>query len=115
MIKCTNYQMLNINYKIPNTKYQIPKTKYEISNTKYQILSYSENQVSDSDDMDAQTTSSHPESGDTVVCNDEAAAVESADGNNCKLLLFCNYSNFITFYFNFNFFFNLRWNCKSSR
>lgn len=39
----------------------------------------SENQVSDSDDMDAQTTSSHPESGDAVVCNDEAAAVESAD------------------------------------
>ena len=41
---------------------------------------YSENQVSDSDDMDTQTTSSHAESGDTVVCNDEAAATESAEG-----------------------------------
>ncbi|XP_078378544.1 myc box-dependent-interacting protein 1-like isoform X1 [Oculina patagonica] len=39
----------------------------------------SENQVSDSDDMDTQTTSSHAESGDTVVCNDEAAAVESSE------------------------------------
>ncbi|KAJ7391881.1 hypothetical protein OS493_016171 [Desmophyllum pertusum] len=39
----------------------------------------SENQVSDSDDMDTQTTSSHAESGDTVVCNDETAATESAE------------------------------------
>ncbi|XP_020616401.1 myc box-dependent-interacting protein 1-like isoform X2 [Orbicella faveolata] len=39
----------------------------------------SENQVSDSDDMDTQTTSSHAESGDAVVCNDEAAATESAE------------------------------------
>jgi len=39
----------------------------------------SENQVSDSDDMDSQTTSSHAESGDTVVCNDEAVATETAE------------------------------------
>lgn len=36
--------------------------------------------MSDSDDMDTQTTSSHAESGDTVVCNDETAATESAEG-----------------------------------
>ena len=30
--------------------------------------------------MDTQTTSSHAESGDAVVCNDEAAATESAEG-----------------------------------
>jgi len=39
----------------------------------------SENQVSDSDDMDTQTSSSHPESGDAVVCNDETAPAESAE------------------------------------
>ena len=38
--------------------------------------------MSDSDDMDAQTSSSHPESGDAAVCNDEASAVESAEGGN---------------------------------
>lgn len=45
----------------------------------------SENQVSDSDDTDAQTTSSHPESGDVPVCNDEATTVESAEGENCVM------------------------------
>ena len=30
--------------------------------------------------MDTQTTSSHAESGDAVVCNDEAANTESAEG-----------------------------------
>ena len=45
----------------------------------------SENQVSDSDDMDTQTTSSHPESGDVPVCNDEAATVGSAEGENCVI------------------------------
>ncbi|CAH3145530.1 unnamed protein product [Porites lobata] len=39
----------------------------------------SENQVSDSDDTDAQTTSSHPESGDAIVCNDEAVTLETND------------------------------------
>ena len=48
----------------------------------------SENQVSDSDDMDAQTTSSQAESGDTVVCNDEAATVESAEGGDNPSVLF---------------------------
>ena len=43
-------------------------------------LSLSENQVSDSDDTDAQTTSSHPESGDAIVCNDEAVILETNDG-----------------------------------
>jgi len=46
------------------------------------MLNFSENQVSDSDDMDTQTTSSHPESGDTVVCNDETAPAEIAEGKN---------------------------------
>ena len=48
----------------------------------------SENQVSDSDDMDTQTTSSHAESGDTVVCNDEAAAAESAEGGDVLSVLY---------------------------
>ena len=51
---------------------------------------YSENQVSDSDDMDTQTTSSHAESGDTVVCNEEAAATESAEGGDVLLVLYLN-------------------------
>ena len=34
--------------------------------------------------MDTQTNSSHPESGDLPVCNDEAAAVEGSEGKkNC--------------------------------
>ena len=36
--------------------------------------------MSDSDDTDAQTTSSHPESGDAIVCNDEAVILETNDG-----------------------------------
>ena len=36
--------------------------------------------MSDSDDTDAQTTSSHPESGDAVVCNEEAVTLETIDG-----------------------------------
>ena len=40
----------------------------------------SENQVSDSDEMDTQTTSSHAESGDAVACIDEAHPVETSDG-----------------------------------
>lgn len=40
----------------------------------------SENQVSDSDEMDTQTTSSHAESGDAVACIDEANPVETSDG-----------------------------------
>ena len=43
-------------------------------------LSLSENQVSDSDDTDAQTTSSHPESGDAIVCSDETVILETNDG-----------------------------------
>lgn len=39
----------------------------------------SENQVSDSDDMDTQTTSSHAESGDAVACIEEANPVETSD------------------------------------
>ncbi|CAH3126652.1 unnamed protein product [Pocillopora meandrina] len=39
----------------------------------------SENQVSDSDEMDTQTTSSHAESGDAVACIDEANPVETSD------------------------------------
>ena len=35
--------------------------------------------------MDTQTTSSHPESGDVVVCNEEATAVESPEGKNCSI------------------------------
>ena len=46
----------------------------------WSVIFFSENQVSDSDDMDTQTTSSHAESGDAVVCNDEAANTESAEG-----------------------------------
>ena len=30
--------------------------------------------------MDTQTTSSHAESGDAVVCNDEAVPVETSEG-----------------------------------
>lgn len=45
--------------------------------------------MSDSDDMDSQTTSSHAESGDTVVCNDEATATETAEGGDLlSVLLF---------------------------
>ena len=53
-----------------------------------QSFCFSENQVSDSDDMDTQTTSSHAESGDAVVCNDEAAATESAEGGEFLSVLF---------------------------
>ncbi|RMX42414.1 hypothetical protein pdam_00004896 [Pocillopora damicornis] len=42
----------------------------------------SENQVSDSDEMDTQTTSSHAESGDAVACIDEANPVETSDALN---------------------------------
>ena len=38
--------------------------------------------------MDTQTTSSHAESGDAVVCNDEAAATESAEGGEFLSVLF---------------------------
>ncbi|XP_029207153.2 myc box-dependent-interacting protein 1-like [Acropora millepora] len=50
--------------------------------TKRPYPASSENQVSDSDDMDTQTNSSHPESGDLPVCNDEAAAVEGSEDIN---------------------------------
>lgn len=40
--------------------------------------------------MDTQTNSSHPESGDLPVCNDEAAAVEGSEGKkNCDSLVLC--------------------------
>jgi len=38
--------------------------------------------------MDTQTTSSHAESGDAVVCNDEAANTESAEGGDLLSVLF---------------------------
>lgn len=38
--------------------------------------------------MDTQTTSSHAESGDAVVCNDEAVAVESTEGGDFLSVLF---------------------------
>ncbi|XP_068670145.1 myc box-dependent-interacting protein 1-like [Montipora foliosa] len=47
--------------------------------TKRPYPALSENQVSDSDDMDSQTNSSHPESGDVAVCNDEAAPVDGTE------------------------------------
>ena len=47
---------------------------------------FSENQISDSDDTDAQTTSSHPESVETVVCNDEVVTIDSGEGWPCVVL-----------------------------
>ena len=40
--------------------------------------------------MDTQTTSSHAESGDAVVCNDEVAATESAEGGDFLSFCFLN-------------------------
>ena len=38
--------------------------------------------------MDTQTTSSHAESGDAVVCNDEAGTTEIAEGGDFLSVLF---------------------------
>lgn len=46
--------------------------------------------------MDTQTTSSHAESGDTVVCNDEAAAMESSEGGDILSVLFLNWVAIVT-------------------